>query len=708
MQEVDSIRGTRSTISYEKVKEMIQHRPYTQKVDVYSFGIVLWELITGMLPFQNMTAVQAAFAVVNKGVRPTVPNDCLQVLSQIMTRCWDGNPDVRPSFSEVVRMLEAAETEIMTTVRKARFRCLRIGFQRVPVQLFFQSRILQDSSGTTLMDLITSDGSSSKPPPASSATAPPPMDATVNMEAPGAPMPMVVERKSKRGTLMQIQSDTISAAKAAFQPVRANIMPQRQKKKPVSYAQLARSIHELAATSDQKSSQRQLIHHVFPKLAVYNSVDPSLAPSLLMLDQQCEDRTVLRYVYYYLARILSDSGSQGLSPGGGIPTPNWDALADIDAGGGVTRADVVPRVVERLTSEALNEEVESSIADRCCVQPIELYLLVRKDIVLLSTLSIMTLELSFGIDDGGCNTVKVVILGLDVGVCDGEYGPRSLSWDGCALVGLIFGDRVKDAEVHARRLQALKALTYAPSSNSEILSRLYEIVFSILDKVAEPQKRKKGIFGTKGGDKESIIRSNLQYAALSALRRLPLDPGNPAFLQRAAQGVSFSDPIAVRHSLEILSELASKDPYAVAMALGKHVQPGGALQDVLHLHDVLARVALAKLCHTVSRARALDERPDVKSQFNSVLYQLLLDPSERVCFEAVLCVLGKFDNSESTEERAAGWYRLSREILRLPDSASVKDSSSEEKDAVPSKATKDKSSKTRRPQPLIKLVMRRS
>ncbi|KAJ0029920.1 hypothetical protein Pint_13925 [Pistacia integerrima] len=377
---------------------------------------------------------------------------------------------------------------------------------------------MADSSGTTLMDLITADPSTaSATVTASSGSTAPSTAAPLSVSSGGGGIPTKTtlgERKSKRAALMQIQSDTVSAAKAVLHPVRANIniMPQKQKqkKKPVSYAQLARSIHELAATSDQKSSQKQLVLHVFPKLAVYNSVDPSLAPSLLMLDQQCEDRSVLRYVYYYLARILSDTGAQGLSPGGGIPTPNWDALADMDAGGGVTRADVVPRIVNQLTTEASNPDVE----------------------------------------------------------------------------------------FHARRLQALKALTYAPSSNTEILSKLYEIVFSILDKVADvPQKRKKGMFGTKGGDKESIIRSNLQYAALSALRRLPLDPGNPAFLHRAVQGVSFADPVAVRHSLEILSDLATRDPYSVAMALGKLALPGDPLVKDHYLilsHNVEISSSLSK------------------------------------------------------------------------------------------------------------------
>lgn len=58
-----------------------------------------------------------------------------------------------------------------------------------------------------------------------------------------------------------------------------------------------------------------------------------------------------------------------------------------------------------------------------------------------------------------------------------------------------------------------------------------------------------------------------------------------------------------------------------------------------------------------------------------------------------------------TEERAAGWIRLTREILKLPEAPSVASKDSLSNEAVPPKSKSG--SKARRPQPLIKLVMRR-
>ena len=80
--------------------EVIRHEPYSTNCDVYSFGIVLWQLITREVPFAAMTPIQAAYAVA-EGRRPTIPPTTPRRLQEIIVACWDQDQAKRPSFTYV-------------------------------------------------------------------------------------------------------------------------------------------------------------------------------------------------------------------------------------------------------------------------------------------------------------------------------------------------------------------------------------------------------------------------------------------------------------------------------------------------------------------------------------------------------------------------------------------------------------------------------
>lgn len=116
-----TICGTAETCA----PEVLARSQYTEKADVYSFGIVLWEMFTREILYPNMNFYELSSRVVNEGLRPPTTGEKFEngkvvpaEIKKLMIECWDPDPNERPSFELIVSRLEKVLEALQKTANR--------------------------------------------------------------------------------------------------------------------------------------------------------------------------------------------------------------------------------------------------------------------------------------------------------------------------------------------------------------------------------------------------------------------------------------------------------------------------------------------------------------------------------------------------------------------------------------------------------------
>src|SRR5690349_14248890 len=94
--------------------EVIRNEPCSEKVDVWSFGVVLWELMNCEIPYRDVDSSAIIWGVGNSSLTLPIPTKCFpDGFKLLMKLCWSAKPRNRPSFKHIIMHIEIAANELI-------------------------------------------------------------------------------------------------------------------------------------------------------------------------------------------------------------------------------------------------------------------------------------------------------------------------------------------------------------------------------------------------------------------------------------------------------------------------------------------------------------------------------------------------------------------------------------------------------------------